>query len=175
MYLPSTYFIFSLKNYSTMSINFLQVSSCIEEKVHALILINFIESVLSQWKGRDEYVCCFYRLVVQLYLCSQFVITCVHTVFYTNANNMSCLRDELRHLDSRQSISRANTQRTGNIFTERAEGGFHRHCEMERKKINGCKLEAGMAAIDPELKRRNQDWLSVLSVSCYPDIKMTRA
>lgn len=54
----------------------------------------------------------------------------------------------IRQLDSRQSISAASTQRTGNTFTERAPGqpGDTERC---RKEINGCKLEIGMAAIDP--------------------------
>lgn len=51
-------------------------------------------------------------------------------------------------------------KRTGNIFTERTEGGRERGCEME-KKINGCKLAIGVAAIDPELERRKHAWCLV--------------
>lgn len=40
----------------------------------------------------------------------------------------------IRQLDSRRSISGANTQRTGNIFTERAEGDGEILPDLEKDK-----------------------------------------
>lgn len=37
-----------------------------------------------------------------------------------------------------------------------------------KKKINSCKLEIGMAPIDPASERRKQKQLGIVSVSCYP-------
>lgn len=55
-------------------------------------------------------------------------------------------------------MHRANSQRTGNTFTERAEPNTAvlRRCR-KKKRVNSCKSDIGMAAVDLAFKAEETD------------------